>query len=139
MTRLRALLPAIAGVWLVLMTHALADDYPSKPVRILIPYPPGGINDVAARVVATHLSERLGKQFISENRTGAGGLLGFEIAANAPPDGHTLVVVSISNAAQPALYNKLPYDPHKSFDPIAMFVTSPNAIAVHPEIGRAHV
>src|SRR5581483_5228981 len=82
---------------------AAADDYPSKPVRIVIPFAPGGINDVAARVVATHLTQKLGKQFIAENRTGAGGVVGNEIVANAPPDGYTLLVVSIANAAHPWL------------------------------------
>src|SRR6188472_2820807 len=87
-----AMLVALAG------PAVAADDYPSKPVRIIIPYAPGGINDVAARVVATHLSNKLGKQFIPDNRTGAGGIVGFETAANAAPDGYTLVVLSISNA-----------------------------------------
>ena len=108
-----------------------ADDYPNKPVRIIIPFAPGGINDIAARVVAAHLSERLGKQFIAENRTGAGGVVGTEIVANAPPDGYMLTVVSIANAVQPALY-KLTFDPIKAFDAVAMFVTSPNTLAVHP-------
>jgi tripartite-type tricarboxylate transporter receptor subunit TctC len=117
---------AFAGV-------AVADDYPSKPVRIIIPYAPGGINDVAARVLATHLSNRLGKQFIPDNRTGAGGIVGFETAANAAPDGYTLVVISISNAVQPWLY-KLPFDPQKAWEPIGMFVTSPNMLAINPDL-----
>ena len=100
-------------------------------MRIIIPFAPGGINDVAARVVATHLSQKLGKQFIAENKTGAGGVVGTELVANAPPDGYTIAVTSIANAVQPALY-KLPYDPHKAFDAVAMFVTSPNTLAIHP-------
>jgi tripartite-type tricarboxylate transporter receptor subunit TctC len=102
-------------------------------VRIIIPCAPGGINDVAARVLATHLTNRLGKQFIPDNRTGAGGIVGFETAANAAPDGYTLVVISISNAVQPWLY-KLPFDPAKAWEPIGMFVTSPNMLAVHPDL-----
>ena len=93
----------------------MADDYPSKPVRIVVPFAPGGINDVAARVVGTHLTESLGKQFIVENKPGAGGVVANELVANSPPDGYTIIVISIANAAQPALY-KLPYDPHKAFD-----------------------
>ncbi len=112
---------------------AAADDYPSKPVRIVIPFAPGGINDVAARVVATHLTQKLGKQFIADNRTGAGGVVGNEIVANAPADGYTLLVVSIANAAHPWL-QKLKYDPHKAFAPISMFVTSPNTLAVNPTL-----
>lgn len=115
------------------LAAANADDYPSRPVRIIIPYAPGGINDVAARVVATHLSNRLGKQFIADNRTGAGGIVGFETAANAPPDGYTLIVMSISNAVVPWLY-KLSFDPHNAFEPISLFVTSPNMLAVHPSL-----
>ncbi len=125
---------AIAAVVGALVGRAaMADDYPAKPVRIIIPYAPGGINDVAARVVATHLSNRLGKQFIAENRTGAGGLVGFETAAVAPADGYTLVVLSISNAVQPWI-QKLPFDPHKAWEPIALFVTSPNTLAVNPGV-----
>src|SRR6185295_3873754 len=122
-----AILAALAG------PAAAADDYPSKPVRIIIPYAPGGINDVAARVVAAHLTNRLGKQFIPDNRTGAGGIVGFETAASAPPDGYTLVVLSIANAVLPWL-QKLPFDSEKAWEPIALFVTSPNTLAVNPEL-----
>jgi tripartite-type tricarboxylate transporter receptor subunit TctC len=132
MEGIRRLLAA-AGVLVALATPAVADDYPSKPVRIIVPFAPGGINDVAARVVATHLSERLGKQFICDNKTGAGGVVGTELASQAPPDGYTITVVSIANAVHPALY-KLSYDPHKAFDAVAMFVTSPNTLAVNPQL-----
>jgi tripartite-type tricarboxylate transporter receptor subunit TctC len=118
-------------VLLALATPAAANDYPNRPVRIVIPFAPGGINDVAARVVATHLSQKLGKQFIAENKTGAGGVVGTELVANSPPDGYTILVTSIANAVQPALY-KLSYDPHKAFDAVTMFVTSPNVLAVYP-------
>jgi tripartite-type tricarboxylate transporter receptor subunit TctC len=133
MTRRHSLIAAVAGI-LIAGPAVAADDYPTKPVRIIIPYAPGGINDVGARLVATYLSNRLGKQFIAENKTGAGGLVGFEVAAAAPPDGYTLVVMSIANAVQPALYAKLSYDPQKSFDPIAMIVTSRFTLAVNPEL-----
>jgi len=110
-----------------------ADDYPNKPVRIIVPFSPGGINDVAARVVATHLTKRLGKQFIVDNKAGAGGVVGTEIATQAPPDGYTMSVVSIANAIHPAIY-KLRYDPLKSLDMVSMFITSPNVLAVNPEL-----
>jgi tripartite-type tricarboxylate transporter receptor subunit TctC len=125
-------LGAIAAV-LAFAAPAAAGDYPDRPVHIIIPFAPGGINDVAARVVATHLSEKLGKQFIAENKTGAGGVVGTELAANSPADGYTIAVTSIANAVHPALY-KLPYDPHKAFDPVALFVTSPNTLAIHPSL-----
>ena len=134
MARIRTGLITAAGLLLAFTaTAAVADDYPSKPVRVVVPFAPGGINDVAARVVGTHLTERLGKQFIVENKPGAGGVVANELVANSPPDGHTIIVVSIANAAQPALY-KLPYDPHKAFDAVAMFITSPNTLAVHPSL-----
>ena len=88
-TRSFSLLSAAIAALLMLAAPAAADDYPNRSVRIIIPFAPGGINDVAARVVATHLSQKLGKQFIAENKTGAGGVVGTELVANSPPDGYT--------------------------------------------------
>jgi tripartite-type tricarboxylate transporter receptor subunit TctC len=133
MTNIRSMLLACALAMLALTPATAADDYPNKPVRIIIPFAPGGINDVAGRVVATHLTERLGKQFIAENKTGAGGVVGTELASKSPADGYTITVVSIANALQPALY-KLNYDPHTAFDAVAMFVTSPNTLAINPDV-----
>jgi tripartite-type tricarboxylate transporter receptor subunit TctC len=130
--RLTTLLTTL-GLLLALTIAAAAENYPARPVRIIIPYAPGGLNDFAARIVTTHLTERLGKQVIADNKTGAGGLIGFEAAAAAAPDGYTLVVISIANAVQPWI-QKLPFDPHKAWQPIALFVTSPFVIAVNPEL-----
>jgi tripartite-type tricarboxylate transporter receptor subunit TctC len=116
-----------------LAAPAMADDYPTKPVRIIVPFDPGGINDVAARVIATHLSERLGKQFIAEYKSGAGGMVGTEYVSRQPPDGYTIAVISVANAVHPALY-KLTYDLHKAFDPVAFLMSSPNTLAVHPAV-----
>jgi tripartite-type tricarboxylate transporter receptor subunit TctC len=118
---------------LALTVAAAADDYPSKPVRIIVPFDPGGINDVAARVIATHLSERLGKQFIAEYKSGAGGMVGTEYASRQPPDGYTIAVISVANAVHPALY-KLTYDLHKAFEPVAFLVSSPNTLAINPGV-----
>jgi tripartite-type tricarboxylate transporter receptor subunit TctC len=93
--------------------------------------PPGGINDIVARVISQHLGERLGKQVIVDNRGGAGGVVGAEIVANAPKDGHTLLIVSLATAVNPWLYT-LPYDPLKSFAPISMLVAAPNVVTVNP-------
>ena len=112
---------------------AKSDDYPSKPVRVIVPFAPGGINDILGRAVSAQLSERLGKQFIVENKTGAGGIVGSDMVAKSAPDGYTLLVVSIAHAVNPALY-KLPYDSLKAFAPIALFGSSPNALAVYPEL-----
>jgi len=111
----------------------LAKDYPAKPVRVIVPFPPGAINDSIGRTIATQLSARLGKQFVVDNRSGAGGVIGSELAANAPKDGYTLLVVSLVNAVNPWLY-KLPYEPIKSFEPIAGLASAPNVLVVHPEL-----
>jgi len=95
-----------------------ADAYPSKPVRLVIPFPPGGSNDIVGRLIAAKLTDRLGKQVVVDNRGGAGGVLGSEIAAKSDPDGYTLLIVSAAYGFNPALY-KLPFDPLKSFTPIA--------------------
>ncbi|MPZ40080.1 MAG: tripartite tricarboxylate transporter substrate binding protein [Rhizobiales bacterium] len=128
-----SLLLKAAGALLALTTAAAAQDYPAKPVRIIVPFPPGAINDFVGRTVATHLSNRLGKQVVVENRAGAGGVVGTELVVNAPNDGHTLLVVSLAATVNPWLY-KLPYDQSKAFAPIAVVATAPNVIAVHPDV-----
>ena len=131
MAGMRRVLTAAAVVLFGLLVPALAQDYPNKPVRLVVPFPPGGINDIVARVIAQHLGERLGKQVIVDNRGGAGGVVGSEIVANAPKDGHTLLIVSLASAVNPWLYT-LPYDPLKSFAPVAMLVAAPNVVTVNP-------
>ena len=106
-------------------------DYPNKPIRLIIPFPPGGSNDVVGRMVANKLGERLGKQLLIDNRAGAGGVVGTEVAANAAPDGYTLVVVAISHAVNPWLY-KLKFDAEKSFTPIAQLASGASVLAVYP-------
>ena len=133
MTRMHSRLLAIAGIALALTGTASAQDYPSRPVRIVVPFAPGGLNDILARTVAAGLTDRFGKQFVVENKTGAGGVVGSELVAKSPPDGHTLLIVSIAHAVNPALY-KLPYEPLKAFAPISIFASSPNALAVNPEL-----
>jgi len=112
---------------------AAAQSYPSKPVRLIIPFPPGGSNDIVGRFIATKLTERLGKQVVPDNRGGAGGVIGTEAAAKSDPDGHTLLVISSAYAINTSLY-KLPYDPVKAFAPVAKLGTGPNVFAVHPGI-----
>ena len=119
----------MAGVSLV-----RASDFPSKPIRIVVPYPPGGSNDLLARYFADKLTERIGEQMVVDNRGGANGIIGTQVAANAAPDGYTLLVVSTSFTMNAAV-RKLPYDVEKSFDPIAIFGTSPNSIVVYPQWG----
>src|SRR5215475_12491089 len=133
MPKVHALLRNIAGLLLALTTAAAAQDYPSKPVRVIIPFPPGAINDTIGRLIATELTNRLGKQFIVDNRAGAGGVVGTELAANAPKDGYTLLVVSLVNTVNPWLY-KLNYEPIKSFTPIAFVASSPNILVINPQV-----
>ena len=134
MPKLHASLLTALGLLLALSTAAAAQDYPTKPVRLIIPFPPGGSNDVVGRLIATHLSERLGKQVVVDNRgAGAGGVVGSEVAANAPRDGYTLLIISLAHAVNPWLY-KLPYDPIKSFTPVAILASGPNVLVVNPEL-----
>jgi tripartite-type tricarboxylate transporter receptor subunit TctC len=122
------------GLVLALTAGAAAQDYPTKPVRLIIPFPPGGSNDVVGRLIATHLGERLGKQVVVDNRgAGAGGVVGSEYALNQPHDGYTLLIISLAYSVNPWLY-KLPYDPIKGVTPVAMFGSGSNVVVVHPSL-----
>jgi tripartite-type tricarboxylate transporter receptor subunit TctC len=133
MACVHSLLLKAFGLLLALITAAAAQDYPNRPVRVIVPFPPGGVNDTVGRLISTHLSERLGKQFVVENKAGAASIVGSEIAANAPKDGYTLLVVSLVNAVNPWLY-KLPYDPANAFTPVAFLATAPNVMVVNPQL-----
>jgi len=135
MARLHARLLTSAGLVLAFMAvtpPATAQDYPVRPVRVIVPFPPGGVNDTVGRMIATQLSERIGKQFLVDNRSGAAGVTGTELAANASKDGYTLLIVSLVNVVNPWLY-KLNHDPIKAFAPIAFITTTPNVVVVNPE------
>lgn len=113
---------------------ASAQDYPTRPVRLIVPFAAGGPTDVIARVVAQKLTEGMGQQVVVDNRAGAGGNIGMGIAATSPADGHTLIVVSSSFVVNPGLYKSIPYDPYKSFAPVSNVAASPNVFTVHPSI-----
>jgi tripartite-type tricarboxylate transporter receptor subunit TctC len=113
--------------------HAQAGKWPEKSVRMIVPLAPGGGTDIVARMLAARLTAEFGQQFISDNRAGAGGAIGAEIAARANPDGYTVITVPASYAANAALY-KLPYDPVKGIAPIAMITTGPLILTVHPSV-----
>ena len=108
-------------------------DYPNRPVRLIIPFPPGGSNDVVGRMIGDQLSKQLGKQVVIDNRAGAGGVIGTELASKEKPDGYTLLVISLAHAVNPWLY-KLPYDPIKAFAPIGVMGSGPNVVVVHPDL-----
>jgi tripartite-type tricarboxylate transporter receptor subunit TctC len=121
------------GLLLALTTAVAAQDYPVKPLRLLIPFPPGGSVDLVGRIVATKLGERLGRQVVVDNRPGAGGIIATELAANSPPDGYTLLALSMAHAINPWIY-KINYDPIRAFAPIASLGNGPSVLTVHPSV-----
>jgi len=129
------------GFWVLAGGAALAplaataqDAWPSKPVRLILPFPPGGGTDILGRLIAARLSENLGRPVVAENRGGAGGNVGAEAAAKSAPDGYTIVLVAPSLAISPSLYSRLNYDPIKDFAPISLVATVPNVMIVHPSL-----
>jgi tripartite-type tricarboxylate transporter receptor subunit TctC len=131
--RALAVLCALCIVFVPAASGAADDPYPTKPVRLVIPFAPGGSTDIIGRLVAAKLSERLGKQFVPENRSGGGGTIGIEMVAKAKPDGYTLLFSSAAIAINPLLY-KVPYDPVKSFAAIAKLGNGPVVLTVHPGV-----
>ena len=109
-------------------------DYPSRPVRIIVPSPPSGGTDIVARVLAQHFSNAFGQQFFVENRPGAGNLIGIEAAARSAADGYTLLVSASTIALNSVLYKKVPYDPVRDFAPITLAATAPNILVVNPKL-----
>jgi tripartite-type tricarboxylate transporter receptor subunit TctC len=126
--------PFCMALALVAIAHAQAQPYPSKALRIVLPFPPGGPTDLLGRQLAQTLSVQVGQPVVAENRPGAGGNLGTEIAAKAPADGYTLLLSSNILAISPHLYRKLPYDTVKDFAPIAQVTQVPNVFISHPSI-----
>jgi tripartite-type tricarboxylate transporter receptor subunit TctC len=134
----RAFAVLIALLLFAWTAAAAAQSYPNRPIRLIVPFPPGGSNDIVARVIGQQLGERLGKPLVVDNRGGAGGLIGTETAVNALPDGYTLLIVSVAYSYSPALY-KLPYDPVKAVAPVAQLGTGPNSLVVHPSVAAKSV
>jgi len=133
----RKLFGVVAAVCVLMMAgvgNAAEPQYPARPIRLIVPFAPGGPTDVIARVVAQRLSESLAQQVVVDNRAGAGGNIGMGIAANSSPDGYTILVVSSSFVVNPSLYSKIPYDPYKSFVPVTNMAASPNVFVAHPSV-----
>jgi tripartite-type tricarboxylate transporter receptor subunit TctC len=115
--------------------QAFAQGYPAKPVRLIVPYPPGGGNDTLGRLFAAKLGERLGQPFLVENRPGAGTMIGTEAAAKSAPDGYTILLSSIAtHALSPNLYSRVPYDPVKDFAPITLLGIAPTVLVVNQDV-----
>ncbi len=134
----RAVVGALAAgtASLFVPLSARAETYPSRPIRMVVPFPPGGPTDIVARPMAQLLGEALHQQFVVDNRGGAGGSVAAGYVAGTPPDGYTLLMGTVGTAAiNPALYRKLPYDPVADFTPLATVANAPVAIVVHPDAG----
>ncbi len=111
-----------------------AQNYPSKPIRMIVPFPPGGNTDIIARIVVPRMAEDFGQQILIDNRGGAGSIIGTEIASKAPPDGYTLIMVSAAHVMNPSVTKKLPYDSVRDFTPISVVADVPTAFVVHPSL-----
>lgn len=127
------ILLGVLAAWLPAARSAAqgAADFPTRPIRWIIPFPPGGSNDLLSRYLGAKVTDRIGQQIVIDNRGGANGIIGADLAANAPADGYTLLMVSTSWVMNAAVRD-LPYDVEKSFDPITTFASAPNSIVVHP-------
>ena len=123
-----------AALLAALATSAFAQGYPSKPAKVVVPYPPGGPTDIVARVVSQKLSEQTGQQFIVENRPGAGGNIGAEAVAKSPADGYTLLVATTAHAINPALFKSLGYNLVKDFAPVSQLTSGPLVIVANPSL-----
>jgi tripartite-type tricarboxylate transporter receptor subunit TctC len=131
----RAFIALLGGAVMMLpVTAGAAESYPSRPIRLIVPYPPGGGTDIVGRVLGEKLGASLGQPIVIDNRGGAGGVLGTEIAAKAAPDGYTLLLAPSSHAINPSIYAKLPYDTAKDFAPITMVASTAILMAVNPRV-----
>jgi tripartite-type tricarboxylate transporter receptor subunit TctC len=124
---------------LVISPLACAQGYPAKPIRIIVSYPAGGANDIVARVVGQKLNELLGVTIVVDNRSGAGGTIGADVAAKAPADGYTLLMAAGAHTLAPSLYSKLPYDIARDFAPVSISAKSTYLLVVHPSVPASSV
>ena len=118
----------------IVPSSASAQEYPNKPVRIVVPFAPGGGTDLSARIVAQKLTESLGANFVVDNRPGAAGIVGTDAVAKSKPDGYALLVVSSSHAMNPAMYSKLPYDTSRDFVAVSLLLSGPTLVVAHPSL-----
>jgi tripartite-type tricarboxylate transporter receptor subunit TctC len=133
-SRRRRQVLAAAGVLLALPLGAMAQDYPQRPIRVIVPFPPGGPTDVLARIVAPRLAERLGQRVVVDNKPGASGMIGADLVAKAAPDGYTLLVNASIHVINPSLYPKTPYDAIADFAPVSNLADVPLVLTVHPKL-----
>jgi tripartite-type tricarboxylate transporter receptor subunit TctC len=136
MKKITSLVLAIASLMASSLVGAqsAAQSFPNKPIRFVVPFPPGGGNDILARALAPKMSEILGQQVVVDNRAGAGGNIGADYVAKSPPDGYTIVIASNQVTMNPWIYSKLPFDIAKDFSPIAQIASVPMLLAINPEV-----
>src|SRR5262245_919516 len=133
MNRFPVVLALVSAVLCGTAAQGAEPDYPNRPIRYIVAFPAGGASDIVARIVADALTEGVGQQVIIDNRSGANGIIGADVAAHATPDGYTLFACNIASlAVSPALYRKLGYDPERDFAPIGLIGSNPNALSVNP-------
>ena len=128
------LIALVAALGIGVAPLVQAQQYPAKPIRLIIPFPPGGSNDVVGRMFGQQLGDRLGQSVLIDNRGGAGSTIGTDAAAKSPADGYTLLLVSIAYSFSPAMYKGLPYDPDKAFTPVAPIGAGPAVLVVNPGV-----
>ena len=137
---LRKIGATFAFVVVLVSAGAMAQDYPQRPIKLIVPFPPGGVTDIAGRVVGQKLSDKWGQQVVVENRSGAAGIVGVQVVQHAAPDGYTLLVTSGDFVAiNPAAYAKLDYNPNKDFVPIAMITNTPLVLVSSPKSGIGNI
>ena len=130
------LIPALMAMAIVIPSSSAFGQtaYPAKTVRVVVPFPPGGTNDLAGRIVMRDVADAMGQPFVIDNRAGASGIIGAEIVARAPADGHTLMVSSTSHLTNGLMFRKVPYDTLKDFTPVALLAATPGVLMVHPSL-----
>ncbi len=134
MRRTLSFLSAAVLAIAALPAHSADQAYPNRPVRMIVPYAPGGNTDALARLIAQRLAQSLGQQVVVDNRPGGNTLIGTELVARAPADGHTIMLTTLTFTVVPTLYRKLPYDTLRDFTPITLAVTLPNVLVIHPAV-----
>lgn len=135
--RVAVVASVMLGVSLPLVSAA--QSYPHKPVRFIVPFGPGGPGDAIGRMISKKLSETLGQSVVVDNRSGATTIIGTQIAAESPPDGYTLLLISTTHAVNPSLFKKLPYDPIKDFAPVTLITSTPFMLVIHPSVAANSV
>src|ERR671926_947412 len=129
---------SLAALAFVLVTGAapavIAQQYPTKPVRVIIPFPPGGPTDIIGRMVADILTKTYGVQFVADNRAGAGGNIGMDACAKSSPDGYTVCIMTVAQSIAPAIYRKLGFDPIRDFAHVTLAAQLPSMLTVHPAL-----